>query len=304
MTGGLWWSVCGALLAAGVVAMAVAVAGTAAPKGPPVLVRWRARWLSGPDQQQRAARQRTLLGAAAVVGGLVWLVTGVFVAALLLGTAVVGVPWLLAPTASTTQRIAKLEALGEWTQRLSDVIRLGFGLQQALTSSRKNAPPLLEREVAELAEKLQAGWHPREALEDFANQLDDVTADKACAALTLCANDPGPGLAQALEDLAVSVREEVAERRKIEADRAKSRTAVRWMTIITVLIVLAGFAVPTYTAPYASAVGQLVLALLSGAFTAVLVWMRSLASHRPVPRFLINDPRSRVKQPEPAEVQP
>ncbi|MFI1400942.1 type II secretion system F family protein [Streptomyces sp. NPDC020681] len=290
MTGALWWSVCGAMLAAGLVAVAASVIGTRAPKRAGLAARWRA------GRGRATARRRGLRVVAGLVGVLVWLATGVFAAAVLLAAAVVGVPWLLSPTASASVRIAKLEALSEWTQRLSDVLRLGFGLQQALITSRKNPPPALRHEVAELADKLQAGWSARDALEDFAGQLDDVTADKVCAALTLSAVDAGPGLAQALDDLAVSVREEVAKCRQIEADRAKPRTAVRWMTIISLLVVLAGFFVPDYTAPYATGVGQLALALMAGAFVGVLAWMRSLASHRPVPRFLVNDPRSRVPQ--------
>jgi Flp pilus assembly protein TadB len=261
--------------------------------------RWRARLFGGPDGARRAARLRVLAGAGVVVAAGVWLVTGVFVAGVLLGASVVGVPWLLRPVSSPVQQIGKLEALAEWTQRLADVMRLGFALQQALLSARKSPPAAIADEVAELADKLRAGWHPREALEQFADQLDDVTADKVCAALALCAVDAGPGLAQALEDMAASVREEVAKRRQIEADRAKSRTAVRWMTLISLGIVVAGFLVPDYTAPYGTALGQLVLALLAGAFAAVLVWMRSLAAHTPVPRFLVSDPRSRVKQSEP-----
>ncbi|MGW0778421.1 type II secretion system F family protein [Streptomyces sp. NPDC002835] len=225
--------------------------------------------------------------------------TGVFVAGVLLGAAVLGVPWLLSPTSSPAVRISKLEGLAEWTQRLSDVMRLGFALQQALLSTRKAPPESIGDEVAELADKLRAGWHPREALEEFADQLDDVTADRVCAALALCAVDAGPGLAQALEDMAASVREEVAKRRQIEADRAKSRTAVRWMTLISIGVVLAGFMVPDYTAPYGTLLGQLVLALLAGAFVLVLLWMRSLAGHKPVARFLVHDPQSRVKVADP-----
>jgi Flp pilus assembly protein TadB len=245
------------------------------------------------------ARVRLLAVAGLLVAGLVWLVTGVFVAGVLLGASVVGVPWLLSPAASPTARISKLEGLAEWTQRLADVMRLGFALQQALVSARKNPPAAIADEVEDLADKLRAGWHPREALEEFADQLDDVTADKVCAALALCAVDAGPGLAQALEDMAASVRDEVAKRRQIEADRAKSRTAVRWMTLISLGVVLGGFAVPDYTAPYGTVLGQLVLALLATAFAGVLVWMRSLSGHTPVPRFLVADPRSRVRQKEP-----
>ncbi|NEB70813.1 hypothetical protein G3I39_27700, partial [Streptomyces fulvissimus] len=79
----------------------------------------------------------------------------------------------------------------------------------------------------------RAGWDTREALEEFANQFDDVTADKAAAALILCAIDPGPGLASVLEDLAAQLRSEVSKRREAEADRAKARTSMRILTGIT-----------------------------------------------------------------------
>ncbi|MGW9452455.1 type II secretion system F family protein [Streptomyces sp. NPDC055632] len=298
--GALWWTLCGALLAGGLVAAAVATIGTTAPRGQGHAARWRAQWSGGPDGHKRAARRRVLLAAAGVTTALVWLITGVFVAALLLGAAVIGVPWLLSSASSAKGRITKLEALADWTQRLSEILRLGFALEQALITSRKNPPPAIADEVGELADKLKAGWLPVDALRDFAGRLDDVTGDKACAALMLCATDPGPGLAQVLEDVAAQVREEVAARRKIEADRAKSRTAMRTMTLICLALVLAGFLIP-YTAPYATLLGQLVLALLGAAFAAVLWWTRRLASHQPTPRFLINDPRSRVKQPGPTE---
>ncbi|MGW5002521.1 type II secretion system F family protein [Streptomyces hydrogenans] len=298
--GALWWTLCGALLAGGILAAIVATIGTTAPKTPGRASRLRTAWTGGPAEQREAARRRTLLTGAAVTFLVVWFVTGVFVAALLLGAGVIGVPWLLDAGAGGKARITKLEALAEWTQRLSEILRLGFALEQALVTSRKNPPAALTDEVAELADKIKAGWLPVDALRDFADRLDDVTADKACAALMLCAVDPGPGLAQVLEDTAAQLREEVAARRKIEADRAKSRTAMRSMTLICVALVLVGFLIP-YTAPYATALGQMVLALLGAAFAAVLWWTRKLASHTPIPRFLVNDPRSRVKQPEMVE---
>ncbi|MEU6621963.1 type II secretion system F family protein [Streptomyces litmocidini] len=301
--GALWWTLCGALIAGGVLAAIIATVGTTAPKTASRAARLRTAWTGGPGGQREAARRRALLTAAGVTFVVVWFVSGVFVAALLLGAGVVGVPWLLDAGSGGKARIVKLEALAEWTQRLSEILRLGFALEQALVTSRKNPPAALAEEVAELADKIKAGWLPVDALRDFADRLDDVTADKACAALMLCAVDPGPGLAQVLEDTAAQLREEVAARRKIEADRAKSRTAMRSMTLICVALVLVGFLIP-YTAPYATVLGQLVLALLGAAFAAVLWWTRKLASHTPVPRFLINDPRSRVKQPEPAGEQP
>ncbi|MFJ8073896.1 type II secretion system F family protein [Streptomyces sp. NPDC096176] len=290
----LLWVLAGLATVGGLVGVVAGFVGTTAPRTP----RRFARGKGGGADHEASMRRRTRWAAAAVIGLGVWLFSGVFVGGVLAGLTVVGVPWLLSPTKNASVRIDKLEALGEWTQRLSDVLRLGMGLEQAMIASRRGAPSDLEHEIADLADRLQVGWRPAEALESFADALDDVTADKVLASLILCASDRGPGLAQALEDLSEAVREEVAKRRQIEADRAKPRTTVRWMTIITLCVVGAGFLTPSYTAPYGTFLGQLVLGLLAAGFAGVLAWMRSLADHKPVPRFLIADPRSRVKLPE------
>ncbi|KMO96030.1 type II secretion system F family protein, partial [Streptomyces roseus] len=183
---------------------------------------------------------------------------------------------------------------GDWTQRLANVLRLGRGLDEALHVSRRGCPEDITGEVADLVDRLQVGWRPVDALREFGDALGDATADKVVAALVLSAADRGPGLAQALEDLAESVHEEVARRRAIEADRAKPRTTMRWMTIITLGVIGCGFLIPSYTAPYGTLLGQLVLAVLLAGFVAVLALMRQIADIKPVPRFLIADPRSAV----------
>ncbi len=227
----------------------------------------------------------------------VWLVSGNFVAAVLLGTAVIGVPWLISPAGRAQERIGRLEGLSEWTQRLAGLLRLGMGLEQAMITSRKGAPDALAVQIGGLSDRLRLGWRPEQALRVFAEELDDVTADKVCAALILSAGDRGPGLAQALEDLAATVREEVAKKRSIEADRAKPRTTVRWMTLITLGVIGAGFFVPSYTRPYSSLLGQLVLGCLTAGFVGVLAMMRQLGVFRRIPRFLIADARSTVRTP-------
>ncbi|MFD9725939.1 type II secretion system F family protein [Streptomyces sp. NPDC059072] len=200
-------------------------------------------------------------------------------------------PW---PSGRPPARIGKLEALGDWTQRLANILRLGRGLDEALQVSRRGCPDEIAAEVGDLADRLHVGWRPTDALRLFGDALDDVTADKVVAALILSAADRGPGLAQALEDLAESVHEEVSRRRAIEADRAKPRTTMRWMTIITLGVVGAGFLIPSYTAPYGTLIGQLVLAVLAAGFIGVLALMRQIADTKPVPRFLVPDPRSAV----------
>ncbi|MCC0100682.1 type II secretion system F family protein [Streptomyces flavotricini] len=286
------WVLAGLAVAGGLVGLVAGIAGTTAPKGPGATARLRAgRHLATRDEHM-ACRTRLIGGALA--GVLLWLISGVFIAGVMVFLAVIGVPWLLSPTKSAAARIAKLEALGDWTQRLANVLRLGRGLDEALQVSRRGCPEDITGEVADLVDRLHVGWRPVDALWEFGDQLGDVTADKVVAALVLSAADRGPGLAQALEDLAESVHEEVARRRAIEADRAKPRTTMRWMTIITLGVIGCGFFIPSYTAPYGTLLGQLVLAVLLAGFVGVLALMRQIADIKPVPRFLIADTRSAV----------
>ncbi|WP_037636583.1 type II secretion system F family protein [Streptomyces katrae] len=288
----LLWVLAGLAVAGGLVGLVAGIAGTTAPKGPGAAARLRAgRHLASRDEQMA---RRTRLTGGALAGVLLWLISGVFIAGVMVFLAVIGVPWLLSPTRSATARIAKLEALGDWTQRLANVLRLGRGLDEALQVSRRGCPEDITGEVADLVDRLQVGWRPVDALREFGDALNDVTADKVVAALVLSAADRGPGLAQALEDLAESVHEEVARRRAIEADRAKPRTTMRWMTIITLGVIGCGFLIPSYTAPYGTLLGQLVLAVVLAGFVGVLALMRQIADIKPVPRFLIADPRSAV----------
>jgi Flp pilus assembly protein TadB len=295
----LWAMLCAMAVVGGIIGVVAGAVGTTQPAPASGLQRWRAaRQGLGTTSDQRV-RRRARYVVAALLGVVVWMASGVFVAAALVATAVAGVPWLLMPTKSTTTQIGQREALGEWCQRLANSLNLGMGLEQAMTSTRKNPPVELEEQIIGLADRLQLGWRPEEALREFADELNDATADKVVAALLLSTANRGPGLARALEDMAETVRDEVARRRKAESDRAKSRTSLRWMSFIVLGVIGAGFLVTDYTAPYGTLLGQLVLAGISVSFIGVLAWSRSLAHYRPIPRFLIFDPRSRVRVPPP-----
>ncbi|WP_438306623.1 type II secretion system F family protein (plasmid) [Streptomyces sp. HUAS TT11] len=291
----------GMALVGGLIGAVAGLVGTTAPRRP-VSQRWKTLHGGKYPSADARMRQRSLAAASVVVFVGVWLVSGNFVGGALLGAAVIGVPWLITPGQMAQERIGQLEALSEWTQRLAGLLRLGMGLEQAMIASRQGAPEELAPQIINLSDRLRLGWRPEGALRAFADELDDVTSDKVAAALILSVNDRGPGLAQALEDLSGTVREEVAKKRAIEADRAKPRTTVRWMSIITVGVVVAGFFVPSYTRPYSTLLGQLVLAFLTAGFVGVLALMRQLGSFRRIPRFLIPDPASTVRLPtsEPA----
>jgi Flp pilus assembly protein TadB len=232
-----------------------------------------------------ARRTRILLLAGFGAGIVAWLITGWPLALLIAPVAAVGLPMLLsAPPAAA--RIDRLEAMEEWTRSLSGVLTVGVGLEQALVATLRSTPAPISGEVSRLVARLRARWATEDALRAFADELDDATGDLVAANLILGARRRGAGLASVLEGLAESVAADVRARRQVEADRAKPRATARWVTLISasVLVILAVSG--TYVEPYGSPLGQLILVVLLAAYVATLIWMRRMATGRPLPRCL------------------
>jgi Flp pilus assembly protein TadB len=293
---GLLAAVCGALLFGGLLLAAHALTAS----DPPARPRRRRPHPAAPADPGLARRQRALQVAAAGAAATLWLATGWPVGGVLVGLAVVGVPWLLAQFAGGNAAVERLEALQEWVRRSSDVLAAGGGLEQTLIRSARTAPEPIAAEVATLAARLQARWPTSRALLAFADDLDDAAGDLVVAALLLGAELRGPGLARVLTELAGSLTEEVTMRRKVEADRAKPRANARWLLLIT--LAAAGLAALNgdYLAPYGTALGQLVLAAIAALIVGCLLWMRRLTTPDPSPRFLTD--RTGRAEPEPEEV--
>src|SRR5665647_1744230 len=100
-------------------------------------------------------RTRALLFAGVGAGLFTALLTGWFVAALLVPAVVVGLPFLLsAPPAGS--KIERVEALEEWTRSLSGVLTVGVGLEQALIATLRSTPDAIRPEVTHLVARLRA----------------------------------------------------------------------------------------------------------------------------------------------------
>ncbi|MDR1078749.1 MAG: type II secretion system F family protein [Propionibacteriaceae bacterium] len=267
----------GALVAGGLLAVLLGL------KPRPVIVRPPRRRLI---RSGRGFERMVWLALGGLIGGVVIaLLTGWVVAVLILPAAVVGLPRLLSKSADA-QRISALEAMEEWTRSLSGVLTAGVGLEQALVATARSTPAAIQPQVARLVARLRARWTTEAALRAFADDLDDITGDLIAANLILGARRRGSGLAAVLEGLAESVAADVRARRQIEADRAKPRTTARWVTIITIVVLVVLFASGGYVDPYRSPTGQIVLVGLLTAYAGVLVWMRRMARGEQPARFI------------------
>ena len=271
----------GGLVVAGVIGLVVGL------RPSPVVQR-----PSRPRTVRRLSKQtRILIVAGCAAGVVAYFITGWVLALVLVPVAFVGLPVLLS-SSSAAARIERLEAMEEWTRSLSGVLTVGVGLEQALVATLRSTPAAIAPEVTRLVARLRARWVTEDALRAFADELDDATGDLVAANLILGARRRGAGLASVLEALAESVAADVRARRQVEADRAKPRATARWVTLISVGVLVVLSMSGSYVTPYQSPLGQIVLVSLLAAYIATLLWMKRMAIGQASPRFLTPAPTS------------
>ncbi|WUW19322.1 type II secretion system F family protein [Streptomyces sp. NBC_01463] len=235
--------------------------------------KWQNRW-------------RHLVTAAAVVALVVWAWTGWPVHGLLAGAAVLGFPFILNPGTAAVHRIDRLEALGQWLNHLAGVHTAGISLPQTIRASAKNAPAPVAANVRALSERLRSGMEAHHAFALFADELADGVSDHVVLLFQSHAVYKGPGLSDALEKLAVTIHQQAADARDIEADRAKVRKSSRMVSVVISIVVVGCMLNEGWSGWYQSPPGQIVLAVLGSMFAWTLSWLRRIARTKPDPRLL------------------
>ncbi|MFC7382491.1 type II secretion system F family protein [Sphaerisporangium rhizosphaerae] len=239
----------------------------------------------GPATPDRRARRRELVrrlstrsAVATVTGALVLVVTRWPVMAA--GAVLLVLAWrgLTGGAAEERAAMTRLEGLAAWTESLRDTIAGAAGLEQAIPSSIRAAAPTLRPHLRAMVDRLHTRMPLPDALRMFADELDDPSADLVIAALILNAKLRGPGLREVLGALAVSAREELDMRRRVEAERRSTRRSVQ-IVVGTAVAFAAALVIfnPSYVVEYDSLLGQAVLVVVAGLFGAGFAWMRRLA---------------------------
>jgi Flp pilus assembly protein TadB len=184
------------------------------------------------------------------------------------------------------QKAAVLEGLEQWARRLSAMLTASRGLEEALETSARQAPAAIEPAVTALGRRLAARGGTEEALRAFAAEMDDPAGDRIAAALIIATGHRGGAVRDVLNALAIMLARDVAARREIEADRAQHRTTVKWLTLFVLGFTVFAVLNRSYSQPYGTVPGQLVMALVTALYAGGLGWLQHLGS-LPVPgRFL------------------
>lgn len=254
-----------------------------------VLALWSWRVPLWPDGVRSARWPRFRLDrlVAGMVAGLFGsLVTGWPVGGVLAAAAAMGLPTLWVDH-SVARCLDRQQAIATWTELLRDALHASVGLAQALVVTAPLAPPPIRPAVGSLAARLRAGVAMEVALRALADEVADPTLDTVVCALILAASARAQRLGDVLGALAIATRSQVAMRMRVEAMRASARSSVRLVAAFSVafVIVLVVFA-HAYLAPFGTATGQLLLAVVGGCDAAGLWLLARMVRGRPEPRIL------------------
>ncbi|HKE98491.1 MAG TPA: type II secretion system F family protein [Actinomycetes bacterium] len=276
---------CGAGFGAGLLLAALGWRGLAPRQAP--AARPRPRDLD-------AARRRLLLAAlGALAGGLLtrW-PAGVLLGGLLGGAG----PALFGAGRARQRAIARVEAIAVWTEMLRDLMAAASGLEEAIVASARTGvvPEPIRAEVTALAGRLQGRWLFREALQAFGDELANPSADRVVVALALARTERVKHLGEMLSALARATREHVHMRLRVETERARARASAQFITVFSLATVALLLVVSrSYLAPFGTPLGQLVLLLVAGVFTASYLWMQAMQRERPPLRLRLADAPAR-----------
>jgi Flp pilus assembly protein TadB len=249
----------------------------------------------------RAGRRRAAF--ALLAAAVVYVLTRWPVGALAAGAAVIFLPKL--GGGSQRQRTEMLEGLEQWIRRLADMVTASRGLEDALGASARSAPAAVAGPVERLAGRLASRSGTEASLRAFAAEIDDPAGDRIAAALIIATGRRGGGSRDVLVALAVLLARDVAARREIEAERAQHRTTVRWIGLF-----VGGFTVfsvlnHSYSAPFGTVAGQVVLALVALLYAGGLAWLHRLGNLPTAGRFLDDSlARDPARSASPAQLPP
>ena len=179
---------------------------------------------------------------------------------------------------------------------LRDTITAAHGIEAAITTTAKVAPTPIRAEVTQRARRVQ--HEPLEnALAEFADDLAHPIADLIVLALSSAATHSARDLGELLSTLAAAARDEASMRIRIDAARARTRTAVRVVTGVTVAMA-AGLALfnPSYVAVYSTGTGQVMLAFVFGCWGASLWWLARMSRFEEPERFFATSATSKIGQ--------
>lgn len=247
-----------------------------------------------PDRPARAERRRYQAGISALriagvlaAAALVGAATRWPVAAILAGIAAWALPAVIGPDRAQRRVLERVEAIAAWAEDLSGTLRAAAGIEQTILQTAAVAPAEIRTELARLAEALRVGIRLPDALRAFAADLADPTGDMVVNVLLQAAQYQARDIATGLSGVGRAARRQASSRLRVATGRSRTKTSTRIVIcVVLISVVLMTMFAHDFLAPYGTALGQLILAVLGALFAGALVWMVRTGRIPDLPRIL------------------
>ena len=179
-----------------------------------------------------------------------------------------------------------VEGLAVWIEQLRDMMAGARGLEQALSASASTAPNVVRPAVERLSANLEFQSLPA-AARGFASDVNHPLADFVAAVLITTSRHQARDVVGLLTQLAETCRDEVSMRTRVWVSRARTRSAVRIISVVVVAFVAGLFLLNRdYLAPYSTADGVIVLVVVISLFVGSFFGLQRLARFDVPPRFV------------------
>jgi tight adherence protein B len=194
---------------------------------------------------------------------------------------------LLSAKSRRDRDVDRSEAIAAWVEMLRDTITAVSGLEEAIVATAGLAPTQIRPAIEDLVIRLER-QSLSASLAQLADDLGDPTADLVIAALALAARGEAKELGELLGSLAETARDNASMRVRIDAVRARTRTAVRIVSCVTVaMMTLLLLLNRSYLQPFDAAVGQATLVVIFAGFAAGLIWLSAMSRYQAPERFIV-----------------
>jgi tight adherence protein B len=194
---------------------------------------------------------------------------------------------LLSAKSQRDRDVDRSEAIAGWAEMLRDTITAVSGLEEAIVATAGLAPTQIRPAIEDLVIRLER-QSLSASLAQLAEDLGDPTADLVIAALALAARGEAKELGELLSSLAETARDNASMRVRVDAVRARTRTAVRIISGVTVgMMALLLLLNRTYLQPFDAAAGQATLVLVFAGFAAGLIWLSAMSRYQAPERFIV-----------------
>jgi Flp pilus assembly protein TadB len=198
------------------------------------------------------------------------------------------ISWSLLRRPSVDSQRELVEAVAVFTELLRDSVVAAAGLEQAIQIVADVCPPRLEPHVRRLVARLQYG-RIDDSLRQFASEIGHPSCDFVVAALLASVSHQTRDLGSLLTQLSESTREESRLYLRVWVSRARTRTAVRIVSV-SLGVFVGGLMLmsPQYLSAYGSPVGAAVLAVVASGFSAGLILLDRMSRFAPQVRLVMD----------------